>query len=716
MLYTYRKIILAIWIIFTLAMGLFALKMPGILQGSGFEMEESSYDKTNELLEEKFDQSASPYILLFENKENLAEKDFKQKINHVLDDVNEIDGISSIESPLENDSQYKKGIAYASISFNEDKQEPADYIKALKQEIANQDDISASLTGSHVIEEDMSKASQNDLKNAEMIGIPVAMIVLLLAFGGLVAASIPLMTGIVAVVSSMGIIYFIGTSINLSVFVLNVVPMIGLAVSIDFALLYIHRFREELQHHEVRKAVSNTNRTAGKAIAFSGTCVVLGLAGMFFINIDIFRSIAVGGIVAVFISVISALTFLPALLSLIGKHINKAMILKTKENPDSKWRSFANFVMKRPVITALVALLILIIAATPIRNIDLEIPNADSLPADSQTRIAYEKFEDSFLPSNQSNVPIVIETKDQEDLLSKESLENVEAFINELKEDRLVDQVDSIFTYTNTKSADELYQILQTEQAREKLAPVLERIVNKDTTHITVKLDADYKTAKAKDWVREAENRDIHPELTHSIGGQAKFTQEIFDEIQEQVPKGLLLIIVATYFILFIAFRSVLIPLKAILMNILSLGAAFGIIVWVFQYGNLGVDPNPIALMIPILTFAIVFGLSMDYEVFLISRIQEIYRETGDNDKATLEGLITTSKIITSAAAIMIAVTGAFAFTDIVPVKQIGVGVALAIFIDATLVRMVLVPSLMKLLGKWNWWFPGKKKTRKSMN
>ncbi|OCA90146.1 MMPL family transporter [Pradoshia sp. D12] len=715
MMYTYRKIILVIWIIFTLVMGFFALKMPGILQGSGFEMEESSYDKTNELLEDRFGQSASPYIILFENKDNLEEKDFKQKINSVLNDVKKIDGFSSVESPLENDSQYKKEIAYASISFDEDTQEPADYIKALNQEIAGQD-ISASLTGSHVIEEDMSKASQTDLKNAEMIGIPIAMIVLLLAFGGLVAASIPLMTGIVAVVSSMGIIYFIGQSINLSVFVLNVVPMIGLAVSIDFALLYIHRFREELQHHEVSKAVSITNKTAGKAIAFSGTCVVLGLAGMFFINIDIFRSIAVGGIVAVFISVISALTFLPALLGIIGKNINKAMILKTKENSDSKWRSFANFVMKRPIIMALAALLILMIAATPIRNIDLEIPNADSLPADSQTRIAYEKFEDSFLPSNQSNVPIVLETKNQEDILSKESLENIEAFINELKEDELVDQVDSIFTYTNTNSAEELYQTLQSDAAREKMAPVLEKLVNEDTTHITVKLDAAYKTAKAKDWVREAENQDIHPELTHTIGGQAKFTQEIFDEILEQVPKGLLLIIGATYLILLVAFRSVLIPVKAILMNILSLGAAFGIIVWIFQHGNLGVDPNPIALMIPILTFAIVFGLSMDYEVFLISRIQEIYLETGDNDKATLEGLTTTSKIITSAAAIMIAVTGAFAFTDIVPVKQIGVGVALAIFIDATLVRMVLVPSLMKLLGKWNWWFPGQKRAKKSNN
>ena len=712
MIHKFRKIILSIWIIFTLTLAFFALKLPGILQGSGFEMEESSYAKTNELLEERFGQSSSPYIVLFENKNQLNEEDFKEKINGVLNKINDIHGLSSIESPLENNSQYKKDIAYASISFDEDVQEPSDYIKDLEKKITDTD-LSISLTGSHVIEEDMSKASQEDLKNAEMIGIPVAMIVLLLAFGGLVAASVPLMTGIVAVVSSMGIIYFIGQSISLSIFVLNVVPMIGLAVSIDFALLYIHRFREEIKQHEIKEAVSITNRTAGKAIAFSGTCVVLGLSGMFFIHIDIFRSIAVGGIIAVFISVISALTFLPALLSMIGKNVNKVMILKTTDAPTSKWRSFAETIMKRPIMTALAALLILIFAATPIRNIELEIPNAASLPANSETRIAYEKFEDSFLPSNQSTIPIVVEAKDQSDLISKKSLENLEAFIKELDEDKLVDQIDSIFTYTNTKSADELYQTLQSNEAREKLAPVLEKLVNKDTTHITVKLDAAYTSNEAKDWVREAENRDIHSELNHTIGGQAKFTQEIFDEIEEQVPKGLLLIIGATYCILLIAFRSILIPLKAILMNILSLGAAFGIIVWIFQFGNLGVDPHPIALMIPILTFAVVFGLSMDYEVFLISRIQEIYQETGDNDKATLEGLTTTSKIITSAAAIMIAVTGAFAFTDIVPVKQIGVGVALAIFIDATLVRMVLVPLLMKLLGKWNWWYPGQKKVKK---
>lgn len=711
-MYTYRKIIVTIWIIFAAVMGYFAFQMPDILKGSGFEMADSSYADTNKLLEDEFGQSSSPYIILFEKPANVSKKDFQQDIQNTLDHIKDVKGIGSIASPLENESQYKEQIAYAAVSFDKKHDDASLNIKNLKKELKNSDSVKISLTGAHVIEDDMNRSSQTDLKNAEMIGLPVAMVVLLLAFGGLVAASIPLITGVVAVVASMGLVYFIGQVIDLSVFVLNVVPMIGLAVSIDFALLYINRFREELRQHHVKEAVSITTRTAGRAIAFSGTCVVLGLAGMFFIDIDIFRSVAVGGIVVVFVSVISALTFLPGLLAMLGNRINKAMILKQKDAASSKWGTFASFVMNKPILTAIVTLGILLFVATPIKEIELEIPNAGSLPSDNQTRIAFEKFEDHFLPDKQTDVPIVIKTKD--DILDPESLNDLKEFINKLEKDQLVDHVDSIFSYSQTESADQLNQTLQIPQAKQKLNPILDNMVNKDYTHITVYLDATSNSQKAKEWVREWEDKNTGTDLSYTIGGSAKFNQEIFDEIIEEAPKGLVLIIGATYIILLLAFRSVLIPLKAILMNILSLGAAFGIIVWIFQHGNLGVEPNPIALMIPIFIFAIVFGLSMDYEVFLISRIQEIYHETGDNDFATLAGLTTTSKIITSAAAIMMAVTGAFAFTDIVPVKQIGVGVALSIFIDATLVRMILVPSLMKLLGKWNWWFPGKKSMERS--
>jgi len=696
------------WIVLTITMGFFALKMPGILQGSGFEMKDSPYDRANKLLEEHFGQSSSPYIVLFENNDNLSEEAFNKEIQDTLKKVDSIDGITSISSPLENGSQLKEDLAYASVSFEEER-EPADNIHALERELKN-DSISLSLTGGDVIEEEMNEASQNDLKNAELIGVPVAMVVLLLAFGGLVAALIPLVTGAVAVITAMGIIYFLGQIFNLSVFVLNVAPMIGLAVSIDFALLYINRFREELKQHDVKEAVSITTKTAGRAILFSGICVILGLAGMLFIQIDIFRSVAVGGIVVVLVSVISALTFLPGLLSILGSNINKAMVLKNREEDASKWRKFAGFVMKKPVLSALTALGILLLIAAPIRHIELEIPNAESLPADSETRIAYETFEENFQPEDHTIMPVVLKADD--DILTGDSLEQVESFIEDLKEESLVTNVDSLFSITDTETAANLNQALKSEQIRAQLEPALENMVDKDTTYIMVEIDAPYDSAEAAEYVKDLQDGAINTDLTYTVGGRAKFNQEIYEEIGTQTPKGLLLIVSATFLILMFAFRSILIPLKAILMNILSLGAAFGLIVWIFQEGHLGVDANPIALMIPIFIFAIVFGLSMDYEVFLISRIREIYLETGDNDKATLEGLTTTSRIITSAAAIMIAVTGAFAFTDIVPVKQVGVGVALAIFIDATLIRMVLVPSLMKLLGKWNWWFPGSRRAK----
>ena len=328
-MYTYRKALVIFWTIFTIIMGFFALKMPGILQGSGFEMKDSSYDQANKLLEDHFGQSSSPYIVLFENKDNLSQDQFNKEIQDTLKNIDSIDGITSITSPLDNPSQLKENLAYASISFEKEK-EPADNIDALEKEMKN-DSISISLTGGDVIEEEMNAASQRDLKNAELIGVPVAMVVLLLAFGGLVAAFIPLLTGAIAVITAMGIIYFLGQIFNLSVFVLNVAPMIGLAVSIDFALLYINRFREELKEHNVKDAVSITTKTAGRAIAFSGICVILGLSGMLFIQIDIFRSVAVGGIVVVPSSVISALTFLPGLLSILGSNINKAMILKNRK-------------------------------------------------------------------------------------------------------------------------------------------------------------------------------------------------------------------------------------------------------------------------------------------------------------------------------------------------------------------------------------------------
>lgn len=226
--------------------------------------------------------------------------------------------------------------------------------------------------------------------------------------------------------------------------------------------------------------------------------------------------------------------------------------------------------------------------------------------------------------------------------------------------------------------------------------------------YLTFSLDADGASSEAQAFVRELKDEDLG--VTFGLSGRPKFNQEIFDEIASKIVVALAIIVTTTFIILMIAFRSILIPLKAIIMNIIGLGATFGILVYIFQFGHFGLEPGTIVLIIPVITFCLVFGLSMDYEVFLISRIQEEYQNGSNNTKATIDGLVSTSKIITSAALIMIVITGAFAFTDVIPVKQIGVGIAIAVAIDATIIRLLLVPSLMRLFGDWNWWLPFRKK------
>ncbi|WP_338472880.1 MMPL family transporter [Niallia sp. XMNu-256] len=695
-----KKTIAMIWIILTVIMGYFAFQLPSILTGSGFEME-GSYAETQKILEEEFDQSANSIILLFEKDQDASASDFESFIDKTIHKnvvINRNDPSPAV---------FKGNYAYVTIQSDDQTD-----LNELKAALPNHKGFSVSLTGGSIIEDEMSKKSQEDLANAEMIGLPIAMIILLLAFGGLVAASIPLLIGVVAVVITMGVVYFLGHSINLSIFVLNVVPMIGLALSIDFALLYINRFREELSHHSVEQAIKITNRTAGRSIGFSGLCVALGLSGMLVFQVDIFKSVAIGGIAVVVVSVLSALTFLPAILSILGHRINKAMILKRKDNDQSWWRNFATFVMKRPLVMSLATLAILTMAILPVKDMELEIPDASALPATSEARIAYEKFEETFVPSDQSTVTFIVETEDS--LLAENSLSSVESFISKLEKEKLVDKIDSIFTASGDVTSQQFYAMLQNPQIKSGLEPVLDTLTTEDKTILYVTINAPASSEDAKDWVREIESTDMP--LNFTMGGYPKFNQEIFDEVYDKIPLGLSIILGSTFIILLVAFQSILIPLKAILMNMFSLGAAFGIVVWIFQEGHFGIDPSLIGLMIPIIAFAVVFGLSMDYEVFLISRIHEEYLRTRDNNFATLEGLTITSKVITAAAAIMIVVTGAFAFTEIVPVKQIGIAVALSIFIDATLVRMILVPSLMKLLGDWNWWLPFRKRKRVEKN
>jgi putative drug exporter of the RND superfamily len=675
---------------------MFSLKLPDRLHGSGFEMD-GEFQKVSDKLIEDFNYPASTAIIYFEGKDVTPNEEiYKNHVNNTIKSIMKHDSITKVVSPYEAPGMIKGNDSFVLVMFDKVASDVIEEVHFLKSNISSIDEVNTMLTGSPVVMEDMNKASQDDLFQAEMIGVPAALFILLLAFGGLVAAALPLIIGMISVSITMAIIYFIGGQTQLSVFVLNTVPMIGLALGIDFALLLVNRFREELNGKDIKSAITKSVETAGKAIAFSGLCVFVGLSGMLFIDISIFKSIGIGAMVVVFVSVISALTFLPALLAMLGERVNKLTILKMKEQKDNKWERFARFVMKRPIIVLTVTTLVLVMSVIPVSQSNLIVPEEDSLPESFPSRIALEKYNSSFGNETIPTATILVETNSE--MMTESELNKLKTLVEDLQADKAVEKVISIFEVTNL-SKDELVYLGNDNSFLQDVSS----LVNGNQAVVQVFLKYDAASKEAKEWIHEWKGKEYS--MTLSFGGESKFYEEIYTEISNKAPIGLLVVLISTYFLLLIAFKSIILPLKAIVMNVLSLTATFGILVILFQ-GDYFYNVEGIYLIIPVFIFCLVFGLSMDYEVFLISRIQEYYEETKDNDYATLMGLTATSKIITSAALIMIVITGAFAFTDIIPVKQMGLGIAIAIFLDATIVRMLLVPSLMKLMGKWNWWMP----------
>lgn len=697
----YYKAIMIAWIALFIAMAVFAIRLPGLLAGDGFRMD-AEHEQVMEIASEKFDLPAETMFVVFDQVK-------EETIASTLADIEKLDLVSEIVSPLENEEQYSNDVSYAMLHFEKNGKDMSKVVTDIRDAIGDKKGIV--LTGQSAITKDINSASQRDLMKAEAIGLPIAIIVLLFAFGSIMASMVPLIVGIATVVSTFGLLALVGGQMDLAIFVLNIVPMLGLALSIDFSLLFISRYREERLKSDVLEAVATTIRTAGRSVIFSAFCVFIGLGAMFLIKVEIFQNIALGGMIVVGMAVLSSVTLLPAMLIMLGDRLNKGRVLKVKENGSDRWRQFANAVIKRPVLITIAAFVLLGIAIIPVKNMDLTIPQIDSLPASYDTRASYELMNDTFGLEDQSNVYLIAERtggwSDAEGLKAMKELED------ELADDPLVDGLTTIFTASGVGSPEEWEQATQLPEMKAQLDPLLDSFVKDQQLLIPVTLQATGTSDEAQQWVRDWSEQSDWNLL---IGGQPKFNQEIFDEIFGNIVSVLLVILVSTFIILMIAFRSILIPLKAILMNIVGLSATFGILVYIFQYGHFGLHPGTIALIIPILVFSLVFGLSMDYEVFLISRMQEEYAKTLDNDHSTVEGLATTSKIITSAALIMIVLTGAFAFTDVMPVKQIGVGIAIAVAIDATIIRLLLVPSLMKLFGKWNWWMPFRKGEYKAGN
>ena len=623
--------------------------------------------------------------------------------------------------------------AYVLIQLNVTDEESVAVVDDIRAAIAPPAGFTYQLTGYGPITRDSAVQSEEDLQKAEVVSLPIAALVLILVFASVVAAGMPLLVAGLAIPSSLALIYLVAQQVEMSIFVLNIATMLGLALAIDYSLFIVSRYREELRRgRTVGEAVERAIGTAGKAIAFSGIAVAVGLSGLLLFEAPAIRSIGIAGALVVLCSVTFALTFLPAVLGMLGPRVNALSLgglvrrLRgasdlTDPTPSSRWERLAHAVMRRPIAVLVPTLAVLLIAGSPVLRLEQGVPGAEIYPAGVESRDAYVALQTEFAPGE--TTPIVILADVPGSPTDPATIEAIMAYADRLSQLDGIDRVEGPFSIVNPETGTPLepaqVAALYAHMDEPMPAPIgnlLTALLDRYVRGSTIRLDAISPIAPAKPAATDLIPviRDLEPGdgITTQVGGSAATANDFLVSQGERAPWAVGLTLIVSGAILFLLFGSVILPLKAVIMTLLSISASFGALVWIFQDGNLSnvLAFEPLGYTIagnPIIMFSVIFGLSMDYEVLLLSRIQEAYRRTGDNRASVAEGLARTAGVITGAALIMITVFAAFALAEVITIKSIGVGMAIAVAVDATIIRVLLVPAAMRLMGRWNWWAPG---------
>ncbi len=581
----------------------------------------------------------------------------------------------------------------------------------------------AYVTGRSPIDLDIRRLSAQETRRGELQLLPVTLLILVLAFGALIAALLPLMIGFLTISVSLTIVGMLTYVTPMSVFVLTIATMIGLGVGIDYSLLIVTRFREELSRGYTRRdAAVNTILTAGGAVLWSGLTVVVGFGALVFTPLVETRSVGIGGLVVVACAVLLSVTLLPAVLAVMGREIDRPRWLSRKlawYHSPMLWEKWARTLSRHPWRALTLGLLCIGILTLPVFWLRTGLPSRHWWPSATESGAGIAVLDKLGAVGYVIPVRVVVEFPEGKNATDAAALRGLRALSDSLHADPRVRDVMSVvdlqpgtsilqysFLYSDLDSARAKHRLLNNYLSRDGRVALVDAFPA-DTTSLTT----------AMDLATRARQLAAHPprqlrDATILVGGYAASNVDIQDDLLARFPLLVMLILGATAVMLTIAFRSVLIPIKAIILNTLSVAGTFGLIVLVFQKGFgarlFGLDgpTDAIFVVIPVIVFAVVFGLSMDYEVFLLSRIKEAFDRTGRNDDATMEGVSATASVITSAALIMILVFGVFAFANVLMMQFLGFGLALAVLLDATVIRMVLVPAVMQLMGRWNWW-PG---------
>ncbi|HEX7094440.1 MAG TPA: MMPL family transporter [Acidimicrobiales bacterium] len=682
-----RRAVLGVWALLLVTLLALSSTAGGVFQVD-FALPGSETQKAIDLLESHgfSERSGEQATIVVEADQGVDAPEVRAALEDLFAAVSsEIDGVE-IVSPYAPDGASQVSpdgtIAYAQLNFTDRKSseyaDDADRIAELRDEIAV-DGMRVELGGDIFAEEPMS--------SSEAVGLLLAVVILLIAFGSLLAMGLPITTALIGIGCGAALVTLLANVIDMPDFTVQAVLMIAIGVGIDYALFIVTRYREALSGgHNPEDAVAIALDTAGRAVLFAGSTVVIALLGLLILQNDTFRGVAIGTTVGVLFTMLASITLLPALLGFVGRKIDRFGLPHRRAvaggHRRTVWYRWSRVVQRRPWPAFVLALVVLVALALPLTSLRLGFGDAGNRPTSDTTRRAYDLLSEGFGPGFNGTLLLAAETPG------------------------------------GRADLDALARLSETLNQTNGVAQATPPIPNEagDAAILQITPETSPQDEATSDLVNTLRDDVIPDALAGSsveahLGGLPAAVEDFSDYTYRMLPVVMGLVLGLSFLLLTVVFRSLLVPLKAVLMNLLSVGAAYGLMVAVFQWGwgasLLGVGKEgPIEAWAPMMLFAVVFGLSMDYEVFLLSRIKEEYDRTGDNARAVADGVAATARVITAAAAIMVCVFGAFVLGPDRALKLFGFGMAMAVLLDATVVRLVLVPATMELLGDRNWWIP----------
>ena len=697
-----RRLVVAAWVLIVLLALPFASKQTDHLTGGGFDVPGSQSMKVSESLQDEFGDRADGIGVVLKAAPDASAAERSAAVGRLQDEVSKLDDVTLPPAAARQARRQLQGTDVVLVPLRSDlsSDELIDPAATLREDLepgTADDGVTPYLVGQPTIWAGMQEISKEDLAKAEGTGFPIVAIILLVVFGSLAAAALPLALGFVSVLVTGALIYFLSLQMETSVFVTNMASMIGIGVAVDYSLFILARYREEREAgHDQAEARALSLSTSGLAVTFSGLAVIISLAGLWMVDNQALRSMALGAMTVVAVSILTATTLLPALIAMLGDRVLPGGVVgkvedffrrrfyrrKTAQQAATEknrfWRAWTVRVMARPWTAVIGVSAVLLFLASPLLSLETGTEAIAQFPKDSDVRVGSE-IASQQLNGGTDPVQIVASFDGNVDKAA------VVAFSREVADTAGVSAVGRP-VYAGDAA---LIQATPSAPSESDAAVVL--------------------VGRLRDTVVPASALAQQAEV--NVGGETARGDDVRNQVSGSMWKIILFVLSLSFLVLMVMLRSLILPLKAVLMNLLSIGAAFGVLVAIFQWGwldgFLGFESQGALDTINIpLIFAIVFGLSMDYEVFLMSRIRERYMLHGDNERAVAEGLSTSARTISSAALIMTAVFAVFVLTGVPSIKELGLGSAIAIALDATLVRLILVPAAMKLMGNWNWWMP----------